>query len=43
VILISSLDDADFGALVSRSSALGFLPKAELSGSLVNALLARAR
>ena len=43
VILISSLDDADFGALVAGSSALGFLPKAELSGSLVNALLARTR
>jgi DNA-binding NarL/FixJ family response regulator len=41
VILISSLDGADFGALVAASSALGFLPKAELSGSLVDALLAR--
>jgi DNA-binding NarL/FixJ family response regulator len=43
VILTSSLDGADFGALVAASSALGFLPKAELSGSLVNALLTRAR
>jgi CheY-like chemotaxis protein len=42
VILISSLDGADFGALVAGSSALGFLPKAELSASLVNGLLARA-
>jgi len=41
VILTSSLDDADFGALVAASSALGFVPKAELSGPLVNALLAR--
>ena len=41
VILISSLDDADFGALVAGSSALGFLPKAELSAALVNGLLAR--
>jgi DNA-binding NarL/FixJ family response regulator len=41
VILISSLDDVDFGALVDGSSALGFVPKAELSGSLVNALLAQ--
>jgi DNA-binding NarL/FixJ family response regulator len=43
VILISSLDGADFGALVAGSSALGFLPKAELSASLVNALLAQTR
>jgi DNA-binding NarL/FixJ family response regulator len=41
VILTSSLDGADFGALVAGSSALGFVPKAELSASLVNALLAR--
>jgi DNA-binding NarL/FixJ family response regulator len=41
VILVSSLDGADFGALVAGSSALGFLPKAELSASLVNALLAQ--
>jgi DNA-binding response OmpR family regulator len=41
VILISSLDGADFGALVAGSSALGFLPKAELSASLLNALLAQ--
>ena len=43
VILTSSLDGADFGALVAGSSALGFIPKAELSASLVNALLAQAR
>jgi DNA-binding NarL/FixJ family response regulator len=42
VILTSSLDGADFGALVDGSSALGFVPKAELSGSLVTALLTRA-
>jgi len=41
VILISSLDGADFGALVAGSSALGFVPKAELSGSLVSGLLDR--
>ena len=39
VILISSLDGADFGALVATSSALGFVPKAELSASHINALL----
>ena len=31
VILTSSLDGTDFGALVARSPALGFIPKAELS------------
>ena len=41
VILISSLDGADFGALVAGSSALGFVPKAELSASLINGLLAQ--
>ena len=43
VILTSSLDGADFGALVAGSSALGFIPKAELSASLINALLAQTR
>ena len=42
VILVSSLDGADFGELVAGSCALGFLPKAELSASLVNALLGQA-
>jgi len=41
VILISSLDGADFGALVAGSSALGFVPKAELSASLISGLLAQ--
>ena len=41
VILVSSLDGADFGALVAGSPALGFLPKAELSAPLIDALLAR--
>jgi CheY-like chemotaxis protein len=43
VILTSSLDGAAFGALVACSSALGFVPKAELSGSAIEALLAPAR
>ena len=43
VILTSSLDDSDFGALVVRSSALGFVPKGELSASAVKALLASVR
>jgi DNA-binding NarL/FixJ family response regulator len=41
VILTSSLDGGDFGALVAASSALGFVPKADLSGSLIKALLAQ--
>jgi len=41
VILTSSLDGADFGALVTSSSALGFIPKAELSARAIDALLAR--
>jgi two-component system, chemotaxis family, chemotaxis protein CheY len=40
VILTSSLDGTDFGALVANSSALGFIPKAELSASAIEALLA---
>jgi DNA-binding NarL/FixJ family response regulator len=43
VILVSSLDGADFGALVAGSSALGFIPKAELSASAVEALLSLPR
>jgi CheY-like chemotaxis protein len=40
VILVSSLDGADFGALVAGSPALGFIPKAELSAPAIEALLA---
>ena len=40
VILTSSLDGADFGALVASSSALGFIPKAELSTLAIEALRA---
>jgi len=42
VILISNLDWTDFGALVDSSSALGFIPKAELSAPAIGALLAQA-
>jgi DNA-binding NarL/FixJ family response regulator len=42
VILVSSLDGADFGALVAGSPALGFIPKAELSAPAIEALLAPA-
>jgi CheY-like chemotaxis protein len=43
VILTSSLDGTDFGALVISSSALGFIPKAELSTSAIESLLALTR
>ena len=43
VILTSSLAAADLGALVARSSALGFIPKAELSASAMEALLGPVR
>jgi len=39
VVLVSSRDPADFGPLVTRSGARGFVPKAELSGERVEALL----
>jgi len=42
VILTSSLDGSDFGALVAGSSALGFIPKADLSSRAIEALLRSA-
>ncbi len=39
VILVSSRDAEDYGPRVEGSGALGFLPKAELSGEAVTALL----
>jgi two-component system response regulator EvgA len=42
VILTSSLDGSDFGALVAGSSALGFIPKGDLSARTIEALLASA-
>ena len=39
VILVSSRDSSDFGPLVTRSGARGFVPKAELSGDRLYALL----
>jgi DNA-binding NarL/FixJ family response regulator len=39
VILTSSRDSTDFGPLVEKSGALGFVPKSELSGSALEALL----
>jgi CheY-like chemotaxis protein len=43
VILTSSLDGTDFGALVAGSSARGFIPKAELSTRAIEALLTPTR
>jgi DNA-binding NarL/FixJ family response regulator len=39
VVLISSRDAAEFGDLVARSGARGFIPKAELSVARLAALL----
>jgi DNA-binding NarL/FixJ family response regulator len=39
VVLTSSRDESDFGPLVSESGARGFVPKAELSGAALLALL----
>ena len=39
IILVSSRDLSDYGELVSASCACGFVPKDELSGDLVSALL----
>jgi two-component system response regulator EvgA len=39
VVLTSSRDASDFGPLVRRSGARGFIAKAELSGAALSALL----
>jgi DNA-binding NarL/FixJ family response regulator len=39
VVLTSSRDAADFGPLVAQSGACGFVPKAELSGAALRAVL----
>jgi len=39
IVLTSSRDPRDFGALVEQSGARGFISKAELSGALLTALL----
>jgi DNA-binding NarL/FixJ family response regulator len=39
IVLTSSRDAAEFGGLIERSSALGFIPKAKLSGQRLAALL----
>lgn len=39
VVLVSSREASDFGPLVAGSGACGFVPKNELSGAAVSALL----
>jgi DNA-binding NarL/FixJ family response regulator len=39
IVLTSSRDARDFGPLVEQSGARGFIPKAELSGASLTALL----
>lgn len=40
VVLVSSRDACDYGALIDQSGARGFIPKAELSGEALSATLA---
>jgi DNA-binding NarL/FixJ family response regulator len=39
VVMVSSRDPQEFGPLVARSGAQGFIPKAELTGAALAALL----
>jgi len=39
IVLTSSRDAADFGPLVAQCGARGFIPKAELSGASIRALV----
>ena len=39
VVLVSSRDGSDFGPLVARSGARGFIPKAELSARRIETLI----
>ena len=40
IVLVSSRDAADYGELIHACGARGFIPKAELSGASIRALLA---
>ena len=40
VVLVSSRDASDYGDLIPACGARGFIPKAELSGASIRALLA---
>ncbi len=39
IVLVSSRDACDYGGLIASCGACGFVPKAELSGDAVSALL----
>ena len=39
IVLVSSHDGSDFGAEIAASPALGFIPKGELSGERLEAVL----
>lgn len=39
VVLVSSRDRSDYGALIGDAPAIGFIPKAELSGAALRRLL----
>jgi DNA-binding NarL/FixJ family response regulator len=41
VVLVSNRDQADYGWMVERSSALGFIPKAELTAERVREVWGR--
>jgi DNA-binding NarL/FixJ family response regulator len=41
IVLVSSRDASDYGDQISASGARGFVPKGELSGAAVRALLSR--
>jgi DNA-binding NarL/FixJ family response regulator len=41
IVFTSSRDGSDFGSLIVDSGASGFIPKAELSGDALRALVAR--
>ena len=43
IVLVSSRDPGDFGARIDRSGAVGFIPKDELSGTTLGALLGGAQ
>src|SRR5262245_44667013 len=39
IVMVSSRDAADYGGLIAACGARGFIPKAELSGESIRALL----
>lgn len=43
LILISAYSEDDFGEMIADTPAVAFLPKADLSGTAVRGILARAR